>query len=54
MARLSQITWLVASIPAFIKIVSLSTLLPYGLLRLHFAVSLLQIALTTGTALLTQ
>lgn len=40
--------------PRLYQIASLSTLLPYGLLFLHFDVSLLQIGVTIGTALLTQ
>src|SRR4026208_1161129 len=40
--------------PRLYQIASLSTLLAYGLLWLHFDVSILQIALTFGTALLTQ
>src|SRR6476661_10796994 len=40
--------------PRLYQIVSLSTLLTYGLLWLHFDVSIFQIALTFGTALLTQ
>ena len=40
--------------PRLYQIASLSTLLAYGLLWLHFDVSILQIALTFGTALVTQ
>lgn len=40
--------------PRLYQIASLSTLLLYGLLWLHFDVSALQIAITLGTALLTQ
>ena len=40
--------------PRLYQIASLSTLLLYGLLWLHFDVSVLQIAVTIGTALLTQ
>jgi enediyne biosynthesis protein E5 len=40
--------------PRLYQIASLSTLLLYGLLWLHFDVSVLQIAVTLGTALLTQ
>lgn len=40
--------------PRLYQIASLSTLLLYGLLWLHFDVSLWQIAITLGTALLTQ
>ena len=40
--------------PRLYQIASLSTLLIYGLVWLHFDVSVLQIALTLGTALLTQ
>jgi len=40
--------------PRFYQIASLSTLLLYGLLWLHFDVSAWQIAITIGTALLTQ
>ena len=40
--------------PRLYQITSLSTLLLYGFLWLHFDVSVLQIALTLGTALLTQ
>lgn len=40
--------------PRLYQIASLSTLLIYGLLWLHFDVSFLQIVLTTGVALLTQ
>src|SRR4030095_3760497 len=40
--------------PRLYQIASLGTLLAYGLLWLHFDVPLLQIALTFGTALLTQ
>ncbi len=40
--------------PRLYQIVSLSTLLLYGLVWLHFDVSVLQIAVTIGAALLTQ
>jgi Na+-transporting NADH:ubiquinone oxidoreductase subunit NqrB len=40
--------------PRLYQIASLGTLLLYGLVWLHFDVSVLQIALTIGTALLTQ
>ena len=40
--------------PRLYQIASLSTLLLYGLIWLHFDVSVLKIALTLGTALLTQ
>ena len=40
--------------PRLYQIASLGTLLTYGLLWLHFDVSIVQIALTFGTALLTQ
>jgi Na+-transporting NADH:ubiquinone oxidoreductase subunit NqrB len=40
--------------PRLYQIVSLSTLLLYGLLWLHFEVSVTQIVVTIGTALLTQ
>ena len=40
--------------PRLYQIASLGTLLAYGLLWLHFDVSIFQIALTFGTALLTQ
>jgi Na+-transporting NADH:ubiquinone oxidoreductase subunit NqrB len=40
--------------PRLYQIASLSTLLAYGLLWLHFDVSVVQIVLTFGTALLTQ
>jgi Na+-transporting NADH:ubiquinone oxidoreductase subunit NqrB len=40
--------------PRFYQIASLSTLLLYGLVWLHFDVSALQIAITLGTALLIQ
>lgn len=40
--------------PRLYQIASLSTLLLYGLVWLHFDVSILQIALTLGTALFTQ
>ena len=40
--------------PRLYQIASLSTLLLYGLLWLHFDVSIWQIAITLGTALLTQ
>jgi Na+-transporting NADH:ubiquinone oxidoreductase subunit NqrB len=40
--------------PRLYQIASLGTLLTYGLLWLHFDVSIFQIALTFGTALLTQ
>ena len=40
--------------PRLYQIASLGTLLAYGLLRLHFDISVLQIGLTFGTALLVQ
>ena len=40
--------------PRLYQIASLSTLLLYGLLWLHFDLSLMQIAITLGAALLTQ
>jgi Na+-transporting NADH:ubiquinone oxidoreductase subunit NqrB len=40
--------------PRLYQIASLSTLLLYGLMSLHFDVSVLQIVITLGTALLTQ
>ncbi|MDF0644955.1 MAG: RnfABCDGE type electron transport complex subunit D [Nitrospira sp.] len=40
--------------PRFYQIISLGTLLSYGLLWLHFDVSIAQVAMTVGAALLTQ
>ena len=47
-------TQLFALDPRLYQIASLSTLLLYGLGWLHFDVSVAQIAVTLGTALLTQ
>jgi len=47
-------TQLSALDPRLYQIASLSTLLLYGLIWLHFDISVIQIAVTLGTALLTQ
>ena len=53
--RLDRLKTQIASLdPRLYQIASLSTLLLYGLIWLHFDVSVLQIAITIGTALLTQ
>ncbi|MGA6828303.1 RnfABCDGE type electron transport complex subunit D [Nitrospira sp. NS4] len=53
--RLDRLKTQIAALdPRLYQIASLGTLLLYGLLSLHFDVSVLQLAITIGTALLTQ